>query len=229
MTELPSPNLDRAKRLVEEEWTDPAVVEAWRKWHEPWTDFMAPYTELMRQAGEIDGGQTILDVSSGSGEPAISFARLVGANGAVTCTDQSVGMLKIAEDNAKEAGLDNVSFKKADAHELPFADNSFDRVICRHGIMYFADENKALREFRRVLKPDGRAVMTSAGPFEQPLYINTLGVLLKHAELPAFATDGLDPLRFATEGSLTKALQKAGFKHSQDELVSPCTYLAGHR
>ena len=124
MTELPNPNLDRAKRLVEEEWTDPAVVEAWKKWHKPFTDFMAPYTELMRQAGEIDSGQTVLDVACGSGEPAISFARLVGANGAVTCTDMSMGMLKIAEDNAKEAGLHNVSFKKADAHDLPFADNS---------------------------------------------------------------------------------------------------------
>ena len=221
MTKISKPNLDRAKRLVEEEWTDPAVVEAWRKWHEPWTEFFNPYTELMRQAGEIHAGQTILDVASGSGEPAITFARLVGSLGAITCTDMSVDMLKVAEANVKEAGLDNVSFKIADAHDLPFADNSFDRVVCRHGVMYFADDDKALREFYRVLKPDGRAVMTSAGPFEQPLYTNTFGILLKYAELPTFATEGLDPLRFATEGSLTKALQEAGFRHSQDKLVSP--------
>jgi len=109
----------------------------------------------------------VLDLASGSGEPALTLARHVDATGHVVATDLSQGMLDLAEENARKVGLANISFRQADAHRLPFDNESFDCVTCRLGIMYFVDVHGALMEIRRVLKPEGRAVFAAWGPWDR--------------------------------------------------------------
>ena len=70
-------------------------------------------------------------------------------------TDLGPGMLGAAEENARTAGVTNISFQQADAHSLPLPDETFDRVTCRFGVMYFAEIGQALREIRRVLRRRG--------------------------------------------------------------------------
>jgi SAM-dependent methyltransferase len=48
---------------------------------------------------------------------------------------------------------------KADLHDLPFPGNSFDAVICNHVLEYLADDQKAMAEVLRVLKPGGWAIL----------------------------------------------------------------------
>jgi SAM-dependent methyltransferase len=153
-------------------------------------------------------GMNILDLASGTGEPAISLASLVQPGGQITALDLSAELLEIAADRARERKLANLVVKQADAHELPFPDNSFDLVTSRFGVMFF--QTKALQEARRVLKPGGRACFMAWGPFEQPFWLSMMGVAHKHAGGERTAP-GQDPCRYGQPGSLSAALREAGF------------------
>src|ERR1700751_3769196 len=102
-------------------------------------------------------GMNVLDLAAGTGEPGITIAHHVGPKGHVTALDQSQELLDIAAERARQRGLTNFSMRQADAHNLPFADNSFDLASCRFGVMFFSDSGKALGGLHRVLKPGARA------------------------------------------------------------------------
>jgi len=76
-------------------------------------------------------GMRVLDLASGTGDPAVSLARLVGPEGKVTATDLSTGMIEVARANASKAGVHNIDFRQADMQALPFADASFDAPLHR--------------------------------------------------------------------------------------------------
>lgn len=221
MTEPIAYDVERFKELNRQEWTDRSVVDGWRKWHQPYSEWAQPVTEKMASEGEIAPGMKILDLASGSGEPAITFARIVGADGHVTATDFGADMLSLAKAHAREAEVENITFQEVDAHLLPFEDESFDRVTCRHGVMYFGDHVQALREARRVLKPGGRVVLTANGPFEQPLWEYTLFVFMKHVEMPPPNPDAPDTFRFSPKGVMRDALESAGFRDVHEEHLAP--------
>jgi len=84
MTATPDYDTERCKRLSEEEWTDPAVVSSWDKWHAHFDHFSRGFTEEMLRVGDVKKGMHVLDLASGSGEPAITLARTVAPDGEVT-------------------------------------------------------------------------------------------------------------------------------------------------
>ena len=162
-------------------------------------------------------GMRVLDLASGTGEPAISLARFVGAQGHVTALDLSADLLEIATGRAQERGLDNFSTRQADAQALPFDDNSFDLATCRFGVMFFRDPVVALRELHRVLRAGARACFLAWGPFEQPYWQSTMGVVHRHVGGPLLQPGGPDPFRFARPGSLSAVLRSAGFRKVEEE------------
>lgn len=165
----------------------------------------------------------VLDLASGTGEPALSLAPRVGPGGSVTATDVIPEMVEIARENAAQQDITNLRFEQADAGALPFPDASFDRVTCRFGVMYFPDVPQALREVRRVLRPGGRAVFAVWGPLEQIDYLtSTLSVLLRHhpSPPPSPAPDAPHPLKFAQADTLSAALRAAGFANVREETVN---------
>jgi arsenite methyltransferase len=101
-------------------------------------------------------GETILDIGCGAGVDTILAAKLAWASGAVTGIDLVPEMLARARENARLAGLDNVTFQEASAEQLPFHDASFDVVISNGVFNLVVDKVKALEEVLRVLKPGGR-------------------------------------------------------------------------
>lgn len=94
----------------------------------------------------------VLDVSTGAGHTALTFAPLVAH---VVAADLTPQMLETAQHLANERGITNMEFKPADAHHLPFADNTFDLVTNRIALHHFTNARQALMEMTRVCKPDG--------------------------------------------------------------------------
>ncbi len=162
-------------------------------------------------------GMKVLDLASGTGEPAISLAARVGPQGHVTALDLSADLLAIADQRARARELTNFSTRQADAHLLPFPQESFDLSTCRFGVMFFADCDRALGELHRVLKPGGRACFLAWGPFEQPYWSSTMAIVHRHVGGSLMAPGGPNMFRFAEPHSLSQRLLHAGFTQVEEE------------
>jgi SAM-dependent methyltransferase len=160
----------------------------------------------------------VLDLASGTGEPAISLAQAVGAEGHVTATDLSVDLLDIAAQRARDRELNNFTVQTADAHTLPFPDNNFDLATSRFGVMFFRDPVLAFRELSRVLRPGARACFLAWGSFDQPYWQSMIGVVHRHVGGPLLEPGGPDPFRFSESGSLSAILRAARFADVEEEM-----------
>jgi SAM-dependent methyltransferase len=199
------------KEVIRQEWTGAAPL--WQKWNHKFVIQTRPATELVVQGAELAAGMRVLDLASGTGEPALSLARAVGPEGSVVATDLVPEMLEAARQNASAQGLSNMEFRVADAEQLPFPDGEFDRVTCRFGIMFFPDIPKAMNEIRRVLKPGGRVCFAVFGAGqENPFLMVSLGPFLKRVKMPPPPPDAPHIFRFADEGKLAGVLLQAAFQ-----------------
>jgi ubiquinone/menaquinone biosynthesis C-methylase UbiE len=199
-------------------WDDPSRIKASQRWRKQSAIMGQHFTSAIVAEAQVAAGMIVLDVASGSGEPAISIATLLKGSGRVVATDVSLEPLKLAEQRAQQHGLMNIEFQRADVHELPFADATFDRVTCRLGVMFFSDVTRALREIRRVLKPGGRASFLAWGPMQQPYFDTTIGTILRTLPGTTPPSSGLAMFAFAEPGTLTAELRHAGFAHVAERL-----------
>lgn len=103
--------------------------------------------------------EKILDVATGTGAVAVAIAqRLKG--GRVMAIDLSERMLDRAYANVRRMALHNVDLHPMDAAALEFRDGYFDALTCSFGLFFLPDMPAALREWRRVLRPGGRVLLT---------------------------------------------------------------------
>jgi SAM-dependent methyltransferase len=211
---------DTFHQMVQSEWTDADTVAAWGKWAAKQRVQTQAITDALLARADIGSGMHVLDLASGTGDPAVRIAGLVGPTGKVTACDLSTQMLALCEDNAALADRTNMQFTQADVHALPFEDNTFDRVTCRFGIMYFVDVVRSLREVRRVLRAGGIASFVAWGPVESnPLFGCALGPFFSRLRPPPPPPppEAPTPFRFAAEGSTAEALRDAGFSRVTEE------------
>jgi ubiquinone/menaquinone biosynthesis C-methylase UbiE len=199
-------------------WNSFARTNASDRWRKPSAMMGTPLTELIAREARVEANMRVLDVASGTGEPAISIACLLNGTGEVIATDISSEPLKIAEARAQQRALNNIRFQHADAQSLPFEDRSFDRVTSRLGLMFFPDVGKALREGYRVLKAGGRFTAVVWGPMQQPYFETTIGTVLKLCPELSLPPSGGAMFKFGQVGTLTSLLHSAGFSDAQDEL-----------
>ena len=106
---------------------------------------------------DIRPGQRVLDVGCGSGVVTRDIARRVGSGGIAVGVDPSPALLAIARDLAREAGVANrIEFREGSALGLPFADASFDTVVCITVLSHVPNGETAVPELARVVRPGGR-------------------------------------------------------------------------
>jgi SAM-dependent methyltransferase len=210
-----SPKRDDAP--AEATWGNSYRLIASDKWKTQSAAMGKAVTEALVEYAAPQQGMKVLDLASGTGEPAISLAMRVGSRGQVTALDLSAELLEIAKRRAEERKLENFITQQADAHSLPFADNRFDLATSRFGVMFFRDIAVALRELHRVLRPNARACFLAWGPFDQPYWQSTMGVVHRHVNGPLLAPGGPDPFRFSAPESLSQVLRTAGFREVHEE------------
>ncbi|MBE9032380.1 methyltransferase domain-containing protein [filamentous cyanobacterium LEGE 11480] len=104
---------------------------------------------------QLNQGQQILDIATGTGMVAIEAAQIVGNEGQVVGVDISSGMIKQARRKAKALGLCNIEFQLADAEVLNFPVSTFDYIFCSSALIWMSDLLGALRLWHRFLKPGG--------------------------------------------------------------------------
>jgi ubiquinone/menaquinone biosynthesis C-methylase UbiE len=129
---------DNAAKIYEEIYV-PSLFEKW-----------AP---VVAAAADIQDWHTVLDVACGTGLLAITVKDRISPNGSVIGVDINDGMLQIAKSESSQ-----IKWDKSPAESLPYKDSSFDRVLCQFSLMYFENQEKALLEMMRVLRPDGLLV-----------------------------------------------------------------------
>jgi ubiquinone/menaquinone biosynthesis C-methylase UbiE len=196
-------------------WGSSFRLVAAEKWKAKSAALGKAVTEALVEYSRLLPAMRVLDLASGTGEPGISVAQRV-PQGSVTAVDQSSELLDIAAKRARDKNLLNFTTQQADAHQLPFADQSFDLATCRFGVMFFSDTERALAELRRVLKPEARACFAAWGPMEQPYWQSTMKIVHRHVGGDMLQPGGADPFRFSATGSLSAALTAAGF-HEVEE------------
>lgn len=201
----------------EANWGTESRLSASERWKEKSAAMGQPATNALVDYAAPTPGMRILDLASGTGEPAITLARRIGPKGQVTATDLSADLLEIASTRARATGLANVVTQRADAHELPFPDNSFDLATSRFGIMFFSDVERALRELKRVLQPGARACFLVWGSVDQPYFRSMFGIVHRAIGGPYLLAEGPNPFRFAEPGSLSAFMHRAGFRDVIEE------------
>ena len=114
-----------------------------------------------RFALEMSGvreGSRVLDVASGSGDLAASFAKRAGPTGQVWMTDINAAMLSVGRDKLIDEGL-FAPLALCDAEKLPFPDGAFDCVSVAFGLRNMTHKERALAEMTRVTRPGGRVLV----------------------------------------------------------------------
>lgn len=210
--ESTTPTFDpiKYKNTTRDQWQ--TAAEAWYRWSPILNQWLGKATDIMLDMADITTGKQVLDVAAGAGEQSITAARKVGPTGLVLATDIAPNILEFARQMAKQAGLDNVQTEIMDGENLTLPDNSFDAVISRVGLIYFPDQQLALKEMLRVLKPGGKVgAIVYSTPDKNKFFSVPVSIIRNRAKLPPPLPGQPGPFSLGALGVIEKAFTQAGF------------------
>ena len=128
----------------------------------------------------------VLEIAAGTGVATRALARSLPGHVPIIATDLNQPMIDLALAHDSD---ERVTWRQADAMDLPFDDESFDLVVCQFGVMFFPDKQKAFAEARRVLRPGGTFLFNTWDRIEANDFANVVTAALA----PVFPDD---PPRF---------------------------------
>ncbi|PTL82229.1 class I SAM-dependent methyltransferase [Vitiosangium sp. GDMCC 1.1324] len=183
-------------------------------WDQVAVDYAAEVTPLFRhfsqealQLAALTPGARVLDVATGPGTLALEAARL-GAR--VSAVDSSPRMIDALRARAAAEGVDGIAASVGDGQALVFSDGVFDATFSMFGLIFFPDRAKGFRELRRVLRPGGRAVVSSWAAVERSSFMSVLWTSLR-AAMPMFFWPG-DASTLASPEGLRQEMRASSFR-----------------
>jgi SAM-dependent methyltransferase len=187
-----------------------AVSEGWLRWHEVFERGAAPVSAELLRAGGVGPGQSVLDVGTGLGEPALAAARAVGPEGRVVGVDVSPAMIAAARERGARTPAAEFVVGDVETAGLPAA--GFDVVLSRWGLMFAADRVAMLRVLAGLLRPGGvLAAATWAAPPAVPLISLAFRVIAGRLALPPPPPGQPGPFTMADPVQVAGELAEAGF------------------
>lgn len=179
-----------------------------------WLPYIQPIAEDLIDLADVSEGQKVLDVASGTGEPALTLARRFRQGGIdILGIDGAEAMVKRANEKANAEGLTALHFQEMKAESLSFESDRFDRVISRFGVMLFDDPLLGVQGMRRVLKSGGKMAIAVWGEFHRMSSIYLVWDVLMNAlpeeDRPALPRIG----KLGPPGKLAALLKSAGFEN----------------
>ena len=197
------------------------LVPKFVRWRHIIVDGLTLHSAKIFPSLEVHEGDKVVDAGCGFGDTAIQLARLVGPTGSVLAVDCCDGFLAYGRQDAKAAGISNVTFLEADVQAYPFKP-VHDFCFSRFGTQFFESPVAGLRNMRATLKPGG--VMTMVvwrGIKDNPWLGLGKETVLKFLPPPGenALSCGPGPFSMADTGVVTKQLEIAGYKDIQFEQV----------
>lgn len=209
-------------------WNGPGG-QRWAERKEAQDILLQPILDILIDRAAPKVGERVLDVGCGSGATTIAFARKVMPSGHVFGIDVSGPMLARARQNAP-AGLP-IDFALADATIHPFVPASFDLLVSRFGVMFFAEPAVSFANLRKGLRRSGRLAFACwREPRHNPFFMAPLQAVYKHVpKLPPQAPEDPGPFSFASEARVRGILGEAGFIGIEMEPCDLALDIAGGR
>ena len=209
----------RYKQTTRQQWE--RAAEAWHRSGPLLNRWLGPATDRMLDLADIGRGDRVLDVAAGAGEQTMTAARRVGPQGQVLATDISPALLAYLDASAQAEGLGNVATRELDGEDLTELEaGSFDAVISRVGMIYFPDQQKALRGMKHALTPGGKvAAIVYSTAEKNPFFSVPVSIIRRRANLPPPLPGQPGPFSLGAPGVLEQAFVDAGFSAVQVETI----------
>jgi ubiquinone/menaquinone biosynthesis C-methylase UbiE len=194
-------------------------LERWERAAAGWDEhadevrgFGMPVSAWLIDRLTLQPGQTVLELAAGPGDTGFLAAELVRPGGKLISSDGAEAMLDIARRRAREAGLENVEFKRLELEWIDLPAASVDAVVCRWGVMLSADPGSCLQEMRRVVRPGGHIALAV---WDAPNH-NPWASLPRRALVELGLTEPADPagpgmFALGDAGRLRELFESAGF------------------
>jgi ubiquinone/menaquinone biosynthesis C-methylase UbiE len=172
---------------------------------------LAPISDMLIDRSKVKAGERVVDIGCGCGATTIAFADKVGASGHVLGVDVSAPMLALARKLTPAAAP--AEFALADATVHAFTPSSFDLLVSRFGVMFFAQPELSFANMRKTLRPGGRVAFACwRTPRENPWLLLPLQSAYKHVpKMPQLGPEDPGPFAFADDARVLRILGEAGF------------------
>lgn len=194
-------------------WNGPGGSD-WSITRERLDAMLEPFDEILFGAAGLETGLDVLDVGCGCGTTSLLAASKVGKAGTVVGADVSAPMLDVAR--RRSQSKPNVSFVEADAQTHDFGSRSFDRIVSRFGVMFFADTTAAFSNLGRSAKKGGQLTFVCwQEPSRNPWFSFAGRAVAGFVDLPRPGRGGPGPFALADHQLIAQAAFGAGFADLQ--------------
>ncbi|GAC1440940.1 MAG: methyltransferase domain-containing protein [Mycobacteriales bacterium] len=193
-------------------WNSDAAA-TWSARPERYDAMLGPLGERVLAAARLAAGERVLDVGCGAGQLTVQAASAVGPTGHVAGMDISRDLLAVARGRAAAAGLTNVDCLEADAQVAVLAASSYDVILSRFGVMFFADPVAAFTNLLGAVVPGGRLAFVCWQPAPGNEWVTVpLFAAGPHVGFPEPPpADAPGPFAFGSAGRVRQVLGDAGW------------------